>query len=440
MHRRLAVAVAVLLCAVTAYARDPYKISTWVLNEQTSVDAFNTNNQETVNEVNPVWYFLSDPATGPVRVIPAPYGIVGGLNAPGAALVPTIQNIINGTGGQFSPAPTNWILHNPDDHAADIKALLDANPHYAGIELDYENMLADTNDPTEIAWRRDAFSTLVEKIKAQIGPDKILSVCVYRKRDVNGTYDSKHSRAQDWARLTGPYAADELKVMMYTDIYGSDELVNNTAYRQALAFGQQQIINHNKLIVSLPWYGGNITNPDPRFHTEGEAPQRSCCESRNASGELVYTRSNGERWVVMDELSTRDRILTALYDYDVGGFAFWEAGRIRHWPEVWETVRGRINDPSASVRAISPPFCPPTPYQARIDWNYTWPAPGAWTYRVDWYQWGFNTGNYTWKATGDPSSPGLYGGSYMARIHGVTGRRVFEAESPMFTITCRVRP
>lgn len=436
MHLRTAVALAVLLWTASAYARDPYKLSIWVRNNTTSINTFNTNHQGTMTEVNPTWYYLSDPAAGPVRIVEPPGGIPGGLQPNGALLIPTIRNIINGS-GDFSPLPTNWILENQDQHAADIKALLDANPHYAGIELDYERMAADTEDPAVIAWRKDAFSSLVEKIKAQIG-SKILSVCVYRKRDVDGSRDSKNSRVQDWARLTGPYGADYIKVMMYTDISStSNELVKNDRYRAALAFGQQQVTNRNKLVVALPWYGAKVSVSPP---VEGTPPPRGgCCDSRNNSGELLYWGTDGAQWVVLDEQATREKILIALNEFDVGGFAFWESGRIVNWPEVWETIRGRIDSAGATVRAVDPPFCPTTPYPTYIDWANTTVPAGA-TYRFDWYQWGFSTGNYTWKATGDPSSPGLSGGSFMVRIHGVVGRRVYEAESPMFTITCRTRP
>lgn len=432
MHRKIAVALIVLLWTVSADARDPYTLSIWVRNNSASVTAYNNNNAGTMTDVNPTWYYLSDPAAGPVRIVPPPGGIVGGLNTTGARVIPTVRNIINGS-GDFSPLPTNWILNNQDYHVADIKALLDANPQYAGIELDYERMAADTDDPAVIAWRRDAFSSLVEKIKAAIGPSKILSVCVYRKRDVNGSRDSKNSRVQDWARLTGPNAADQLKVMMYTDISStSDEIVKNTAYREALTFGQSQVVNQNKLIVALPWYGANVS-ASPRY--ESTAPAFYCCASRNNSGELRYNDSTGATWVVMDEQATRQKILIALNEFDVGGFAFWEAGRIVNWPEVWETIRGRIDSAGATVRAVPPGNCTPTPVAVYVDWAYTSYPPGA-TYGFNWYQWGGSTGNYSWKATGNPSSPGLPTGTFAVRIHGVTGRRVYEAESPMFTIGC----
>lgn len=430
MHRRIALTMLILLSAMSAYARDPYKLSIWVRNNTSSVNVYNSMNQGTMTEVNPTWYYLSDPAAGPVRIVAPPGGIVGGLNAGGARIVPTIRNIINGS-GDFSPLPTNWILNNPDYHADDIKALLDAHPEYAGVELDYERMAADTEDPAVIAWRRDAFSLLVEKIKARIGPSKILSVCVYRKRDVDGSRDSKNSRVQDWARLTGPNGADQMKVMMYTDISStSNELVKNDRYRASLSFGMTQVVNRNKLIVALPWYGANLST-----RVETTAAPFSCCASRNASGELLYNDSSGVQWVVLDEQATRDKILIALQEFDVGGFAFWEAGRIVNWPEVWETIRGRIDSAGATVRAVQPPNCAATPYPTYIDWANTTIPPGA-THRFDWYQWGGTTGNYTWKATGNPSSPGLSTGTHAVRVHGVVNRRVYEAESPLFTIGC----
>ncbi|HEX8169733.1 MAG TPA: hypothetical protein VF824_04240 [Thermoanaerobaculia bacterium] len=431
MHRRIAVAVAVLFCAVSAAARDPYTLSVWVRNNSTSVATFNNNNGgNTITEVNPVWYSMTDPNLGPVRIVQA--SIVPGLNSSGMQLVPVIQNIVN---GNWSVAATNWILANPDQHAADIKALLDAHPEYAGIELDYESMLSDTTDPAVMDARRDLFTSLVQKIKAQIGTRK-LSVCVYRKRDLNGTRDAKTARIFDYAGLTGPYAADEIKIMMYSDISStSNELVKNTAYREALTFADAQVVNHNKIVVALPWYGYNLTT-----RVEGTAAADYCCESRNASGELLYNDSAGNQWVVMDEQATRTKILIALNEFDVGGFAFWEAGRIVNFPGVWETIRGKINNGGATVNPINPPFCPAMPYQVYIDWGTTVIPAGA-SYRFDWYQWGFNTGNYTWKATGDPSSPGLNGGSYFVRVHGVSGRRVYEAESQnMFTLTCVMHP
>lgn len=438
MMKRNLLAATLLLCATAAYARDPYRISVWVRNNGDSVYQYNLKNNGTMTEVNPVSYSLLMDPYGNVSIDTS--HVVTGINTTGAEVVPVIQNIVN---GGWSTAATTWILANPDTHAAQIKALLDANPGYAGIELDYESMVADDpNNTTLIAQRKAAFVTLVEKIKAQIG-SKRLSVCVYRLRDAAGTNDSRNARVYDYAGLTGPYAADAIKIMMYPDTSMSPpQLVNNGALDQALNYADSAVTNHNKLIVGLPWYGYDITAQSENV----DAPAAPPGASRNVSGELTYY-DGSHQWVVVDEEAFRQKILRALATHDVGGFAMWDPGRIKNFNSVWEVVRGRINQtiPSGtSITVNTPPFCPPTPYTATA--NVTVPY-GAASLQFPWYEWGFQTGNYIYRSAGnynssngvDTTATGLTAGSFMARVNGVDGQRVFEAESSMFTITCRVR-
>lgn len=448
MTRRWFVVALILLSSTAAYARS-YRISVWVRNNAISIGEYNNRNNGMMHEVNPVSYRLLIDGSGAVSIDES--RVITTVNAGGAEIIPVIQNIVTVGGVEvWSPQATNWILENPQIHADQLLGLLNRNPDYAGIELDYESMLDDIRNSPDFATiaadRRFKLTRLAEIIKATIGPKK-LSICVYRRTDNSFTSGSTNSRIYDYAGLSGPYAADRLKIMMYHDIGAptdpfnpSNALVSNSGLDAALNWANFAIVNHDKLIVALPWYGHNFTN-----NSLSEPPPVTGVTSRNASGELRFRDTSNHEWLVVDEESFRQKILRSIRTHDVGGFAMWDAGKIRNFSGVWEVLRGRLGTEGAWISSHSIPLCQTTPYPATASFTVPW---GATEVQFPWFEWGFNSGNYKYKVPGfvngsgyDQANPGLPGGSYYSRVNGVIGQRVFEAESAnMVSVACRTRP
>lgn len=437
--KRLILAFALTIAASSAYANN-YRISVWMRyywDNQNSVTNFNNANAgQFVNEVNPFWYYftaVSGP-NGPVvnlkdiHTEPRDRPTLGN-----AALVPIVRNHDTGTDPYTPQQYMSFIFRSEadmNDHADKIAAMVNNNG-YGGVDIDYEEMLRGLPS-ADIPKYRDNFTSLIRRIKKRL-PNKIVSVCAYRRRSLDGSLDSSQAKIYDYRGLTENGAADYLKIMMYNDISGQQALVHEPYMDQALAFAMTQVSDHKKIIVGLPWYCYNFTAGDEQSSIASPGGTLG----RNASGELTFTSPfNG---VQIDVAALQRKILFVIRKYDVGGFAFYMSGEEMN-SNIWDVVRGKIGPESSTVVASAPndpgTGCPGNGIISSVS-----TPSGATDIQYNWFQsqakcctavWGMPS----WIASGSPASPALPAAFHSLRVSGVTGNRVFEVEADPIRSGC----
>ena len=168
----------------------------------------------------------------------------GELRAAGKLIVPSIANI---TGGKWSYQPVGRMLHSPELMAAQVAAIvaLVQQNHYAGIDLDYENLHAAD---------RQAFTTFVTRLAHALhAKGKVLSVAVFAKTTNAGT--DPRNVAQDYAAIGR--AADQVRLMGYDYHWGSSApgpVAPVSWIRAVLRYAKTQI-PASKIILGVPLYG-----------------------------------------------------------------------------------------------------------------------------------------------------------------------------------------
>jgi hypothetical protein len=118
----MAVAFFLLLLLTSATAHADYRLSVWVRTKTSSVTNFNTYNQGTVHEANPVWFYFTVDPGNVVRVIDT-HTSAHEITLSGAAKVPTIQNTRVGGGFADSSELMGYIFRSDADmenHALQI--------------------------------------------------------------------------------------------------------------------------------------------------------------------------------------------------------------------------------------------------------------------------------------------------------------------------------
>jgi Glycosyl hydrolases family 18 len=440
--KRLILAFALTIAASSAYANN-YRISVWMRyywDNQNSVANFNNANAgQFVDEVNPFWYYftaVSGP-NGPVVNLkdihqePRDRPTLGN-----AALVPIVRNHDQSPDPYTPQQYMSFIFRSEadmNDHADKIAAMVNNN-NYAGVDIDYEEMLRGL-PADQVPAYRDNFTSLIRRIKKRL-PNKIVSVCVYRRRSLDGTLDSSQAKIYDYRGLTENGAADYLKIMMYNDIGGKQSLVHEPYMDQALAFAMTQVADHKKIIVGLPWYCYNFTAGDEQSSIANPGGTLG----RNASGELTFTSPfNG---VQIDVAALQRKILFVVRKYDVGGFAFYMSGEEMN-SNIWDVVRGKIKPEGATAVAAAPVDGTGCPGNGIIQ-SVTTPA-GATEVQYNWFQsqakcctavWGLPSWIASSASATSPASPALPAAFHSLRVSGVTGNRVFEVEADPIRSGC----
>jgi spore germination protein len=205
-------------------------------------------NRDDINEVSPWMYGL-----GGKRQIILDSGIdaasleadLSRLRARGLPVVPTLANV---------DARGNWVyrtvasvLHHPAlarQQVAGIVALVDSD-HYAGIDLDYENLQAGD---------RQAFTAFVTGLAAALhAKGKILSVALFAKASDAGY--APRNVAQDYAAIGR--VADQVRLMGY-DYHWDTSPPGPVApvgwIRDVISYAKTQI-PASKIILGIPEYG-----------------------------------------------------------------------------------------------------------------------------------------------------------------------------------------
>ncbi|MBV8516136.1 MAG: hypothetical protein JO197_01920 [Acidobacteria bacterium] len=424
--KRLALALALLFSATAARAND-YRITMWLRiywDNPNSVSDFNTNNQGVAHEVNPMWvYFTTHTgANGQVVDLTDVHESQDVPTLSGAALVPTVKNHNDQTNPYTDSQYLGFIFRSEadmNDHADKIAAMVNNNG-WAGIDLDYEGGLTGVSD-TDIPKWRDNFTSLVRRIKSRL-PNKIVSVCVYRRRSLAGDTDARNALLYDYKALTASGAADYIKIMMYNDL-DIGELVNDSAMETALTFADGQVVDHKKIMVALPWYAGNTDTED-----EGSSEPNATGLGRSTSDEQTFTSPyNG---VQIDAQALQHKILVVLRKHDVGGFSFYEPGE--ELVGVWDVIRGRLGKEGGVAVAGTSTGSGGCAGNGIVS---TWTPPtSATSVQYNWFETQYTATTGTailpnWVASGSTASPSLPRAFNTLRVSGLSGSKVFELEA-----------
>lgn len=245
------------------------------------------------------------------------------LRAAGMKIVPSLADV---TAGRWSYQPVDRMLHSPALMARQIDAivrLVEAN-HYAGIDVDYEQLRAGD--------RRD-FTTFCERLAAALhARGKVLSVALFAKASNAG--DSPTNVAQDYRALGR--AADQVRLMGY-DYHWASSAPGPIApvdwLRDVLRYARTQI-PAGKIVLGIPLYGYDWTgghgavvswlqalrlsreyHAPPRYDTSAQAPW------------FTYTDSAGRKHTVWFENAASSRAKFAVAQgAGIGGVYLWMFG------------------------------------------------------------------------------------------------------------------
>ena len=217
----------------------------WSISQDTDAVLANRND---INEVSPWIYGLG----GHGQII-LDSGIdaaslqadLSRLRARGLPVVPTLANV--DAQGNWAYAAVASVLHSPAlarRQVAGIVALVDGH-HYAGIDLDYENLRAGD---------RQAFTAFVTGLAAALhAKGKILSVALFAKASDAGY--APRNVAQDYAAIGR--AADQVRLMGY-DYHWETSPPGPVApigwIRDVISYAKTQI-PASKIILGIPEYG-----------------------------------------------------------------------------------------------------------------------------------------------------------------------------------------
>ena len=212
------------------------------------------SNRETFSEVSPWMYGLNSSGRIVPQFAPAQAAAVDAqlarLRAARIPLVPTLANVVQGT-WVYQPVLTS-ILHIPGvraQHVAAIVALVERQ-HYAGIDIDYEDLAASD---------RTAFTAFITLLAGALhAKGKVLSVDLFAK-PTNRGYDQRNV-AQDY-RAIGR-VADQVRLMGYDYHWagsGPGPVAPIGWIRAVLRYTKTQI-PASKIILGVPLYGYDWVN------------------------------------------------------------------------------------------------------------------------------------------------------------------------------------
>lgn len=282
-------------------------------------------------------------------------------------LVPVVYNY-NSVLGDFDQQAVHAMLTNPatrSQHLADLSSLLQSHPSFAGIDIDYESLLAS---------ERDNYAQFMEDLADLVhAQGKLLTTAVHTKVGPGTWYGPL---AQDFKRIGN--AVDEFTLMTY-DLHwatsptyssppptagcqGTPDWMNDVAF-----FSISEITDPSKIQLGLPYYGyrwkhgfENHTLSDPGFGLTYEdaqalmntySPQSINRESHGKEMNFIVNIS-GQNWICyyQDSVSI-DYKLSALLENDlkdyIGGVAIWRLGG--EDPSMWNSFMYRLKNETALI-------------------------------------------------------------------------------------------
>lgn len=309
-------------------------------------------NRRDVNEVSPWMYGLTSDGQ-----IVLDSGIskaalstsLSQLRAQGLPLVPTLANF--DAQGNWTYPPVARILHDPvlmARHLAAIVALVDSR-HYAGIDIDYEDLRASD---------RQAFTAFITGLAGALhAKGKILSVALFAKATDAGY--APRNVAQDYAALGK--AADQVRLMGYDYHWATSPpgpIAPISWLRSVLGYAKTQI-PAAKIILGVPEYGYDWSGG----HGTGITWQQALQLSRKPGVRLRYSTASQAPWFSYadaaghrhtvwfeDAASSRAKFRLA-QAAGVGGVYIWMYGSAD--PAMWPALRQALpTGPHTSVPAV----------------------------------------------------------------------------------------
>lgn len=297
------------------------------------------SNQRTFSEMSPWIYGLNSSGQIVPQYAPAQAATVDAqlarLRAARIPLVPTLANVVQGK-WVYQPVITD-ILHIPRvraQHVAAIVALVQRQ-RYAGIDIDYEDLLASD---------RSAFTAFLTELAGALhAKGKVLSVDLFAK-PTNRGYDQRNL-AQDY-RAIGQ-VADQVRLMGYDYHWagsGPGPIAPIDWIRAVLSYAKTQI-PASKIILGVPlygydWVGGQGTPLSwlQAFQLSQQYGVRPHFDGASQSPWFGYTDQAGRRHVVWFENgpSTQAKF-EAAESAGIGGIYVWIYGL--EDTSIWTALR-----------------------------------------------------------------------------------------------------
>ncbi len=338
----LAVALIGALFGGLIYLSPPYQslvvasVPYWNIDYGTTSVLSNPN---TFSEVSPWMYGLNSsgqivPQYGPAQAATVDAQLAR-LRAARIPLVPTLANIVQGK-WVYQPVITN-ILYIPRvraQHVAAIVALVQRQ-HYAGIDLDYEDLHASD---------RNAFTAFITQLAGALhAQGKVLSVDLFAKADNRG-YDQRNV-AEDYHAIGE--VADQVRLIGYEYHWASSEpgpIAPIGWIRAVLTYAKTQI-PAEKIILGVPLYGydwvdghGTPVSWLQAFQLSELYGVQLHFNAASQSPWFDYTDSSGRQHVVWFENgpSTQAKF-EAAEDAGIGGVYVWMYGL--EDTSIWTALR-----------------------------------------------------------------------------------------------------
>jgi len=297
------------------------------------------SNPHTFSEMSPWIYGLNSSGQIVPQYAPAQAATVDAqlarLRAARIPLVPTLANVVQGK-WVYQPVITD-ILHIPRvraQHVAAIVALVQRQ-HYAGIDIDYEDLLSSD---------RSAFTAFTAELAGALhAKGKVLSVDLFAK-PTNRGYDQRNL-AQDY-RAVGQ-VADQVRLMGYDYHWagsGPGPIAPIGWIRAVLSYAKTQI-PANKIILGVPlygydWVGGKGTPVSwlQAFQLSEQYGVQPHFDAASQSPWFGYTDQAGRRHVIWFENgpSTQAKFVAA-ESAGIGGVYVWIYGL--EDTSIWAALR-----------------------------------------------------------------------------------------------------
>lgn len=296
-------------------------------------------------------------------------GVVAYCVAHNIELIPVAFNY-NTDINDFDQSAVHTMMTTPSLRAAHINDLIDVlndKPVYAGIDIDYESLMA--ND-------RDNYSSFMEDLATEVHVNgKILTTAVHTKVGPGTWYGPQ---AQDFERLGN--AVDEILFMTYDLHWATSPTFSNpppTAGCQSTPdwmndvamFGVSEIDDPSKIQLGIPFYGyrwkdgfenhtlndagvGLTYNDAQTLIQDYNVPASAINREANGNEPYFNIDINGTDWVCyfQDDIALEYK-LTALDEHElrdyIGGIGIWRLGG--ESDEMWNAVMSSTQNVSAII-------------------------------------------------------------------------------------------
>jgi spore germination protein len=245
------------------------------------------------------------------------------LRAAGLRVVPTLANVSE---GRFAYQPVAGILHDParrKQHVAAITALVSRH-HYAGIDIDYEDLRAGD---------RRVFTAFISELAAALhARDKILSVALFPKATDAGY--APRNVAQDYAAIGR--VADQVRIMAYGyhwDTSPPGPIAPVNWIREVIRYAKDKI-PAAKVVLGVGLYGYDWSRGPATavswlraFQLSTRHHARPHYDATSQAPWFTYTDSDGHKHTVWfeNEASTRAKFEIAKGS-QIGGVFLWMFG------------------------------------------------------------------------------------------------------------------